>query len=92
VGGHRTAMAAISVRVPLVYLSVGRNQPAVAARVPELQYTRIFGDPLDWVRRRLGHRSVTTAQICPQVTRSDASDADSGLAAGTAIESPSQVP
>ncbi len=23
-------------------------------------YTRIFGDPLDWVRRRLGHKSVTT--------------------------------
>ncbi|WP_091305580.1 tyrosine-type recombinase/integrase [Amycolatopsis tolypomycina] len=27
------------------------------------QYTRIFGDPLDWVRRRLGHRSVVTTQI-----------------------------
>jgi site-specific recombinase XerD len=26
-------------------------------------YTRIFGDPLDWVRRRLGHRSITTTQI-----------------------------
>ena len=26
-------------------------------------YTRIFGDPLDWVRRRLGHRSVTTTMI-----------------------------
>ncbi|MEU8100565.1 site-specific integrase [Streptomyces rubiginosohelvolus] len=26
-------------------------------------YTRIFGDPLDWVRRRLGHRSVTTTLI-----------------------------
>ncbi|WP_272865261.1 tyrosine-type recombinase/integrase [Mycobacteroides abscessus] len=26
-------------------------------------YVRIFGDPLDWVRRRLGHRSVTTTQI-----------------------------
>ena len=26
-------------------------------------YTRIFGDPLDWVRRRLGHRSVVTTQI-----------------------------
>lgn len=25
-------------------------------------YTRVFGDPLDWVRR-LGHRSVTTTQI-----------------------------
>jgi site-specific recombinase XerD len=23
-------------------------------------YTRVFGDPPDWVRRRLGHRSVTT--------------------------------
>ncbi|MET3176632.1 UNVERIFIED_ORG: site-specific recombinase XerD [Arthrobacter sp. UYCu721] len=26
-------------------------------------YTRVFGDPLDWVRRRLGHKSVTTTQI-----------------------------
>jgi site-specific recombinase XerD len=26
-------------------------------------YTRIFGDPLDWVRRRLGHRSVVTSLI-----------------------------
>lgn len=26
-------------------------------------YVRIFGDPLDWVRRRLGHRSVITTQI-----------------------------
>jgi site-specific recombinase XerD len=26
-------------------------------------YTRVFGDPLDWVRRRLGHRSVQTTQI-----------------------------
>lgn len=26
-------------------------------------YTRIFGDPLDWVRQRLGHRSVVTTQI-----------------------------
>jgi integrase len=24
---------------------------------------RVFGDPLDWVRRRLGHRSVVTTQI-----------------------------
>jgi len=23
-------------------------------------YEQIFGDPLDWVRRRLGHRSVET--------------------------------
>ena len=27
------------------------------------QYVRVFGDPLDWVRRRLGHRSVVTTQI-----------------------------
>jgi integrase len=27
------------------------------------QYTRIFGDPLDWVRRRLGHRSVLTTTV-----------------------------
>lgn len=26
-------------------------------------YTRVFGDPLDWVRQRLGHKSVTTTQI-----------------------------
>ncbi|MFE3956056.1 tyrosine-type recombinase/integrase [Nocardia sp. NPDC059091] len=26
-------------------------------------YVRIFGDPLDWVRRRLGHSSVVTTQI-----------------------------
>jgi site-specific recombinase XerD len=26
-------------------------------------YVRIFGDPLDWVRRRLGHRSVVTTQV-----------------------------
>jgi integrase len=26
-------------------------------------YTRIFGDPLDWVRRRLGHRSVLTTTV-----------------------------
>ena len=26
-------------------------------------YTRIFGDPLDWVRRRLGHRSLATTVI-----------------------------
>lgn len=26
-------------------------------------YTRIFGDPLDWVRRRLGHTSVMTTAI-----------------------------
>ncbi|MDX2853074.1 integrase [Streptomyces sp. PA03-3a] len=27
------------------------------------QYTRIFGDPLNWVRRRLGHRSVVTTTV-----------------------------
>src|SRR3989442_700853 len=26
-------------------------------------YTRVFGDPLDWVRRRLGHRSLTTTMV-----------------------------
>ncbi|MFI0107864.1 tyrosine-type recombinase/integrase [Streptomyces globisporus] len=26
-------------------------------------YTRVFGDPLDWVRRRLGHRSVVTTLV-----------------------------
>jgi hypothetical protein len=71
---------------------MGRNQPAVAARVPHLQYTRIFGDPLDWVRRRLGHRSVSTTQTYLQMTHPDASDADFCLAAATAIESPSRAP
>ena len=38
---------------------------ALTALSPEQRghYTRIFGDPLDWVRRRLGHRSVVTTQI-----------------------------
>lgn len=38
---------------------------ALGALSPEQRghYTRIFGDPLDWVRRRLGHRSVVTTQI-----------------------------
>ncbi|MGB3484177.1 MAG: hypothetical protein WBB07_18430 [Mycobacterium sp.] len=26
-------------------------------------YSMVFGDPLDWVRRRLGDRSVVTTQI-----------------------------
>lgn len=26
-------------------------------------YTRVFGDPLDWIRRRLGHRSILTTQV-----------------------------
>ncbi|WP_461123157.1 hypothetical protein [Saccharothrix stipae] len=26
-------------------------------------YTKVFGDPLNWVRMRLGHRSVVTTQI-----------------------------
>lgn len=26
-------------------------------------YTKVFGDPLDWVRRRLGHRSAVTTQV-----------------------------
>jgi site-specific recombinase XerD len=38
---------------------------ALAELTPEQRghYTRVFGDPLDWVRRRLGHRSVVTTQI-----------------------------
>lgn len=27
------------------------------------EYQRVFGDPLDWVRRRLGHKSVETTHI-----------------------------
>lgn len=26
-------------------------------------YTQVFGDPLDWVRRRLGHASIVTTQV-----------------------------
>ena len=43
-----------------------RGHIAALAEMSEDQrghYTRIFGDPLDWVRRRLGHRSVVTTQI-----------------------------
>ena len=43
-----------------------RSHIAVLADLNEAQrghYTRIFGDPLDWVRRRLGHRSVLTTAI-----------------------------
>jgi site-specific recombinase XerD len=43
-----------------------RGHIAALAAMTEDQrghYTRIFGDPLDWVRRRLGHRSVVTTQI-----------------------------
>jgi len=38
---------------------------ALAGMSPDQRqhYTRIFGDPLDWVRRRLGHKSVTTTQV-----------------------------
>ena len=38
---------------------------ALAELSPEQRghYTRIFGDPLDWVRRRLGHSSVVTTQV-----------------------------
>lgn len=38
---------------------------ALAEMNPEQRghYTRIFGDPLDWVRRRLGHRSVLTTLV-----------------------------
>lgn len=36
-----------------------------AERNPEQRrtYSLIFGDPLDWVRRRLGHRSMITTQV-----------------------------
>lgn len=38
---------------------------SLAGLTPEQRthYVRVFGDPLDWVRRALGHRSVTTTQI-----------------------------
>jgi integrase len=26
-------------------------------------YQKVFGDPLDWIRRRLGHRSVESTMI-----------------------------
>jgi len=43
-----------------------RGHIAALARLKHEQrthYVRVFGDPLDWVRRALGHRSVTTTQI-----------------------------
>jgi len=38
---------------------------ALAGLTPEQRghYTRIFGDPLDWIRRRLEHRSLTTTMV-----------------------------
>ena len=38
---------------------------ALAELTPDQRghYSRVFGDPLDWVRRRLGHASVVTTQI-----------------------------
>jgi len=38
---------------------------ALGALNPEQRrhYVRIFGDPLDWVRRRLGHKSITTTMV-----------------------------
>ncbi|QYG10876.1 site-specific integrase [Microbacterium sp. PAMC22086] len=38
---------------------------ALQSATPEQRgyYVRMFGDPLDWVRRLLGHRSVETTQI-----------------------------
>ena len=38
---------------------------ALAGLTPEQRghYTRVFGDPLDWVRRRLGHCSLTTTMV-----------------------------
>jgi site-specific recombinase XerD len=27
------------------------------------EYVRVFGDPLDWIRRRLGHKSIETTHI-----------------------------
>ncbi len=38
---------------------------ALAELTPEQRghYVRVFGDPLDWVRQRLGHRSIVTTQI-----------------------------
>ncbi len=38
---------------------------ALGEMTPEQRghYTRIFGDPLDWVRRRLGHASLQTTMV-----------------------------
>lgn len=32
-------------------------------------YSQVFGDPLDWIRQRLGHRSITTTQIYTHTLR-----------------------
>ncbi len=50
-------------------LTLEQMQRGHIAKLAELNpeqrghYTRVFGDPLDWVRRRLGHASITTTQI-----------------------------
>ncbi|MGW0520072.1 hypothetical protein [Crossiella sp. NPDC003009] len=49
---------------PLEQLQRG-HLSVLGAMNPEQRrnYHMVFGDPLDWVRRRLGHRSVETTQI-----------------------------
>ncbi|MET9659022.1 hypothetical protein [Streptomyces sp. NPDC006510] len=50
-------------------VTLGQLRRAHIAQLAELNpeqrghYTRIFGDPLDWVRRGLGHRSILTTLI-----------------------------
>ena len=56
-------------------------------------YTRIFGDPLDWVRRRLGHRSIVTPQTYLHGRALVMCDDDLDLASllGTGEERPTQL-
>lgn len=50
--------------ITLEHLQRGHIE-ALRSATPEQRgyYVRVFGDPLDWVRRLLGHRSVETTQI-----------------------------
>ncbi len=43
----------------------GRGGPGKVGCDQRGHYTRVFGDPLDWVRRRLGHSSLATTMIYP---------------------------
>ncbi|MBM7167438.1 hypothetical protein JQK87_03185 [Streptomyces sp. G44] len=59
-------MASADTRHSFAVVTLEQLHRAHIAQLAELNprqrghYTRIFGDPLDWVRRRLGHRSNTT--------------------------------
>ena len=67
--GARLQAHAHLLRHTFAVLTLEQLQRGHIANLAELNpeqrghYTRVFGDPLDWVRRRLGHASITTTQI-----------------------------